>query len=149
MPKFEVIIEASEHSSLKDESIRAIIRAKYTHGNPVRGKVTVSISEKDQYGCFYSRHNDQKQTSLIERTIDVDGRGTVEISVSELKCDFSNWNYSGQKSYTIKAEMVEDLTGCSQSAKPITVVIHEERYKITTDLHAAVLKAGSKFTAKV
>lgn len=149
MPKFEVGIEASEHFSLKDESIRAIVRSKYTHGNPVRGKATVSISEKDQYGCFYSRHEDKKPNNLTEKTIDVDGRGTVEFSIAELKCDFSNWNYSGQKTYTIGAEMVEDLTGCSQSAKPLTVIIHKDRYKITTDLHAAVLKAESKFTAKV
>lgn len=115
----------------------------------MRGKASVSISEKDQYGCFYSRHDDNKETNLAERTIDVDGRGTVELSIAELKCDFSNWNYSGQKTYTIKADMVEDLTGCSQSAKPITVIIHKERYKITTDLHAAVLKAECKFTAKV
>lgn len=115
----------------------------------MRGKASVSISEKDQYGCFYSRHDDNKETNLAERTIDVDGRGTVELSIAELKCDFSNWNYSGQKTYTINADMVEDLTGCSQSAKPITVIIHKERYKITTDLHAAALKAECKFTAKV
>lgn len=149
LPKFEVIIEASEHFSLKDESIRAIVRAKYTHGNPVRGKATVSIVEEDQYGCFYSRRDPKKQENLSEKTVDVDGRGTVEFSIADLKCDFKNWQYNGEKTYAIKAEMIEDLTGCSHSAKPIAVKIHKERYMITTDLHSAVLKAESKITAKV
>lgn len=149
MPSFEVVIESSEHFSLKDKSIRAIVRAKYTHGNPVRGKVTASIFEDDQYGCFYSRHDAKNQDNLAEITVDVDGRGTIEFSIDELKCDFKGWRYNGEKTYTINAEMAEDLTGCKQSAKPIKVKIHKERYKISTDLYAKVLKAESKVTAKV
>lgn len=149
LPKFEVVIEASEHFSLKDESVRAIVRAKYTHGNPVRGKATVSISDDDQYGCFYSRRDPKKEDNLVEQTVDVDGRGTVEFSIAELKCDFSGWHYNGEKTYKIKAEMFEDLTGCSQSAKQIAVNIHQERYKIITDLYSIELKPSSKFTAKV
>lgn len=137
-----MVIESSEHFSLKDKSIRAIVRAKYTHGNPVRGKVTASIFEDDQYDA-------KNQDNLAEITVDVDGRGTIEFSIDELKCDFKGWQYNGEKTYTINAEMVEDLTGCKQSAKPIKVKIHKERYKISTDLYAKVLKAESKVTAKV
>lgn len=87
--------------------------------------------------------------SSSTKTVDVDGRGTVEFGIGELKLDVSKWEYYSEKRFTLKAEMIEELTGCTQSAKPISVVLHKERFKIFTNLIHGELKADSKITAKV
>lgn len=149
LPKFEVTVEASKHYSLHDENIQVIVRGKYTHGNPVRGKAVVSVLEDDQYGCFFIRQDATKQKSLLEKTVDVDGSRTVELSIAELKLSFGDGMFNRYKEFKIQAEMTEELTGCSQSAKSITVQVHRDRYEIKSNFLELTMKPEHKVTAKV
>lgn len=142
-------VEASKHFSLHDEKIQVIVRGKYTHGNPVRGKAVVSVLEDDQYGCFFIRQDATKQKSLLEQTIDVDGSRTVEFSIADLKLSFGDGMFNRYKEYKIQAEMTEELTGCSQSAKSISVQVHRDRYEIKSNLIELRMKPEHKVTAMV
>lgn len=67
LPKFEVKVESNDDFAIDDKNVCAIIRAKYTHGKPLRGTAVVSISEEDNYGCFrYRRHTPANQANEDE-----------------------------------------------------------------------------------
>lgn len=98
-----------------------VIRAKYTHGKPLRGKATVSVTGSMGMGL------------LVKKIIDVDGSGEVTFDiVNELKYEASQ--YYGTKSFEVHAELVENLSGLSQSAKKC-VKVHNKTYDIITDLN--------------
>ncbi|KAH8238987.1 hypothetical protein KR038_011562, partial [Drosophila bunnanda] len=102
VPKFEVTVHTANDVLASSGSLRAAIRAMYTFGKPVKGKVTVSIEGKAQ-----------------ERTIDIDGQVNVELP-------FAATDPSPLK---IVATVTEDLTDLRHSGSNY-VTLHEHRYRL-------------------
>lgn len=154
LPKFEVKIESDDHFTIDDEKVVAIIRAKYTHGKPLRGTAVVSISEEDNFGYFrYRRCSKVKpddDDTCVKKTIIIDGSESVEFDIqNELKFDRSESNkYFDLKNFKIKAEVTETLTGLSQCAGK-TIKVHKDTYDISTDLTNDALKRDSTIDLNV
>lgn len=153
LPKFEVIVESNDHFTLEDEKVAAIIRAKYTHGKPLRGKAVVTVTEEDNFGYFRFRREStaaQEENALVKKTIDIDGRETIELHIKdELKFDCSEKNrYFDVKNFKVHVEVTESLTGLSQTAEK-TIKIHKNTYEVSSDLSNAGLKRDSNVDVTV
>lgn len=156
LPKFEVRVESCDHFTIDDQKIHAIIRAKYTHGKPLRGTAVVSISEVDNFGYFrYARRCSQAKKpddddTCVKKTAIIDGQESFEFDIqNELKFDRSESNkYFDLKNFKIKAEVTETLTGLSQCAEK-TIKVHKNTYDITTDLTNDALKRDSTIDLSV
>lgn len=121
LPRFEAIIESPDDFTLDDGAVRAVIRAKYTHGKPLRGSVTVSITDKNNFSTHlfgFARDNKPNDNTLVKKTFNIDGKETVEFDIEkELKFERNNSMYwQTFKNYKIKADVTEGLTGLVQSA---------------------------------
>lgn len=143
LPKFEVKIDSPDHFTLDDEKVQAVIRAKYTHGKPLRGTAVVTVTGEDNFGTFYLRRirrmsyasNQNRSEHSVKKTVAIDGQETIEFNIKdELKFDRSDKNkYCDLQNFKIEVEVTETLTGLSQTAVK-TVKVHKDSYKITTDL---------------
>lgn len=149
LPKFEAQIESDDHFTIDDQKVVAIIRAKYTHGKPLRGTAVVSISEEDNFGYFRYRRCSQikkedDDDTCVKKTIIIDGQESVEFDIqNDLKFDRNESNkYFDLKNFKIKAEVTETLTGLSQCAEK-TIKVHKDTYDISTDLTNDALKRDS------
>lgn len=149
LPKFEVKIDSPDHFTLDDEKVQVVIRAKYTHGKPLRGTAVVTVKEEDNFGTFRFRrvsHASIQNPSdhLVKKTVTIDGQETVEFNIKdELKFDRSDKNkYCDLQNFKIEVEVTETLTGLSQTAVK-TVKVHKDSYKITTDLSYDSIKKDS------
>lgn len=150
LPKFEVNIDVADHFTLKDEKIQVIVRAKYTHGQSLRGQAIVSVIEDVNHFCYSNKKKSEKSDALAKKTVDVDGRGTIEFNIKdELKYgDDDSVKYYDEKKFIINVEMTESLTGLSQSTKK-TITVHKYPHHITTDLSYSGIIRGSKFNATI
>lgn len=154
LPKFKVAIESPDHFSRDDGKIQVVIRAKYTHGKPIKGTATASISEVSKFGSVNSGSvfgsKPKINASLSTKTINIDGRGTIEFSIQdEINFYPGEYNrYYNERNYEIKVDVTETLTGLSQSTDKV-VTVHRDTYKITSDLKNIVLKPASTVQANV
>lgn len=154
LPKFEAIIESSDHFTLDDEKVRVVVRGKYTHGKPLKGSVTVTVEEEEPFGCFrYRRESHASKAEdnfLTKKTFNIDGQETIEFDIEkELKFDRSDKNrWENVRNFKIKADVTEGLTGLVQSAEK-TVKVHLDTYDISTDLHASEAKRDSTIDLNV
>lgn len=140
LPKFEVTIDGKAHQTYKDGKIFGTIRSKYTYGKPVKGEATVSIERTDNRGW-----QPMKTDVLIQKTIDIDGKGIFEFDMkTDLKLDENEY----QSEYKIQAVVVEALTGRKQSAT-FTVTLHLNAYTITKVSDAYSYKPGLPFEVLV
>lgn len=148
LPKFEVSIESPDHFTVKDKTLFAVVRAKYTYGKPLKGKAIVCVTEEDNFGCFrYRRESEStenRDNALVRKTIDVDGSGQLEFDIEkELKYDRSESNrYYSVRKFKINVELVENLTGLTQSTEK-TIKVHRNAYEVSTDLDRSCLKRDS------
>lgn len=82
-PKFGVAIESPDHFTLQDKTIGIVVRAKYTHGKPVRGKAVVSVDVN-----VYSQN-------LAKKILNMDSREIIKFdSKNDLKLSRIKWFYS-------------------------------------------------------
>lgn len=146
LPKFSVSIESADHFTIAGKVLHAVIAAKYTYGKPLNGKATITVSEEDNFGCFRYRrisNVDESPTddALVRKTIDVDGTGHIEFDIEkELKYHSGERSrYYSERTFKISVDVVENLTGLSQSAEK-TVKIHKSAYKVSSDLDSSCLK---------
>lgn len=113
MPRFKVEVEAPNEFTVKDEVVRAVVSAKYTYGKPLKGKATVEITEKDPFGWprFHLVDADLKEEkSLCKKTIDIDGRGSVEFNIEKELTNFGGRDRD-YRDFEIAVEVEEELTG--------------------------------------
>lgn len=148
LPKFEVTVESPDHFCLDDENVQIVVRAKYTHGKPLKGTAVISVLEEDNFGYFrYRRESHANKTNdsiLVEKTFTIDGQETVEFDIkNELKFDRSEANkYFDVKNFKIKADVTETLTGLSKTIVK-AIKIHKNTYVINSDLTNDGLKRDS------
>lgn len=146
LPKFEVAIESPDHFTFNDEIAKIIVRAKYTHGKPLRGTAVVSVFDANNYGFFMHR-SDQSNTALAMKTVIVDGGEIVEFDLNhDLKLDRSKWYRDGCIQF--KVDFTETLTGLTQSTEK-SVTIFKNAYVITTNLENKSFKPNTKIDVTV
>lgn len=138
LPKFEVTIESPGITTFKDGKVKAIVRAKYTYGKPVKGEATVSA-----YPDFRFHYVQPFERDVITRkTIPVDGKGSVEFELrDEIKLE---GDYT--RDIVIEAVVEEELTGRKQNATT-KVKIYDKRYKMDLIKSADKFKPGLPYTA--
>lgn len=146
MPKFSATIEANDHWVIKQEKIKALIRAKYTYGKDMRGKATIKVTEEYPFDCYFLR--DKKPEILVEKTVPIDGRGEIELDIAnELKFDMNN-KHDDQRKFKIQAEVVGEFTEQAISCEKC-VTVYKHPYNIITDLEPCSIKQDSINTATV
>lgn len=105
LPKFDITIDSSEHFNIKDGKVRAIIRSKYTYGKLVKGRAIVSMKPTN-----YLAWSSLRDTDTIAKTVDINGKGTVEFLISD-DLHIPSDEYRRSISYALTATVIEDLTG--------------------------------------
>lgn len=146
LPKFSASIEANDHWVIKQEKIKAVIRAKYTYGKDMRGKATVKVTEEYPFDCYFLRN--KKPEVLVEKVIQVDGRGEIELDiVNELKFDMNN-RHDDRRKFKIQAEVIGELIEQSTTCEKC-VTVFKYPYNIITDLQPCGIKQESSYDAKV
>lgn len=138
LPKFDVTIDASDHFVIRDGVVRAVIRAKYTHGLNLNGRAVVRVTEEYPFDCYYLR--DKKPEQITMKNVDiVDGCGEVKFDiVNELKFD-PNDKYDDYKKFNIEVEVYDKHFPFNQDlaqTNNVTVIVHKYPVVITTDLDA-------------
>jgi len=120
LPKFEVMVEAPKDVAISDNKFSVTVRSKYTYGKPVKGKAVVTA--KTAY-YYYGDNNDKP---MVEKTIDIDGKGRVEFDIAkDFKLDSDRYT----PPVTILAVVEEELTGLKQNSSA-QVNLHREKYQI-------------------
>ncbi|KAL7741142.1 hypothetical protein ACLKA6_018168 [Drosophila palustris] len=137
LPKFQVVVESVKDIAKLDGVLKATVRAKYTYGKPVKGKATVSISPN--YSYYSPSGNSLEQT----KTIDVDGKGHVEFTFSDM-----GWQSAYTPPLKVFAEVTEELTGNKQNAST-TVNLHSQRYKLEAIDNSISYHPGKPFVYQI
>lgn len=113
LPKFELSIETAPDVTLKDEKIRATVKAMYTFGKAVQGSANIKASV------------DGKE--LISKDIEVDGKSSITFDMND-ELDLKD----GSRDYSVKfdATLKEEMTGKTVKATPSIVKVHSAPYKV-------------------
>lgn len=151
LPKFNAAMESSTNYSLDDKKVSFVIRAKYTNGKPLKGKVIITVSEKQIVRKGFGCHQwDSSSQNLVKRSLNIVGSADIELDmVKDLK--FDHWETNKdfkEKIFEINVEVTEHLTGLSQTAKE-TIKIHKSKYIINVDLKRNFLLRESVHNALV
>ncbi|XP_055540110.1 thioester-containing protein 1 allele R1-like isoform X6 [Wyeomyia smithii] len=138
LPKFEISVESPGITTFKDGKVKAIIRAKYTYGKPVKGEATVSAYP--DFGFHYVQPFERDV--ITRKTVPVDGKGSVEFDLrDEIKLD---GEYT--RKIVIEAVVEEELTGRKQNSSS-KVTIYDRRIKMELVKSAERFKPGLPYTA--
>lgn len=156
-PKFEADIEIYEHYSAQDGSIRAIIRAQDENKEPIRGKVTVSVLDKNYYIYGHKpyecddEHSDDEDSdegeslTVASQTSAIDGHAIVDFQMADIE-QFEN---TEARELTVMAEIIDESTGRSEQIERV-VHVHKNAVKIVIDKDVnEFLAKGCKYHVKV
>ncbi|XP_058816280.1 thioester-containing protein 1 allele R1-like, partial [Topomyia yanbarensis] len=138
LPKFEVSVESPGITTFKDGKVKAIVRAKYTYGKPVKGEATVSA-----YPDFRFHYVQPFERDVITRkTVPIDGKGSVEFDLrDEIKLE---GEYT--REIVIEAIVEEELTSRKQNTTS-KVTIYDRRIKMELVKSGEKFKPGLPYTA--
>ncbi|XP_053692791.1 thioester-containing protein 1 allele R1-like isoform X3 [Sabethes cyaneus] len=138
LPKFEVSVESPGITTFKDGKVKAIVRAKYTYGKPVKGEATVSAYP--DFGFHYVQPFERDV--ITRKTVPVDGKGSVEFDLrDEIKLE---GEYT--RKIVIEAIVEEELTGRKQNSSS-KVTIYDRRIKMELITSGNKFKPGLPYTA--
>ncbi|XP_026469847.1 LOW QUALITY PROTEIN: CD109 antigen-like [Ctenocephalides felis] len=137
LPKFEVTVDAPQHTTFKQGKVTATIRAKYTYGKPVKGEATITC-----YPTIYSGVIQPLYQNPIRKVIQLDGKATAEFDlVGELQLTDEY-----ERTVVIDATVEESLTGRRQNSST-QVQIHKYKYKMELIKTSEYFKPQLKYTA--
>ncbi|XP_067661520.1 CD109 antigen-like [Haliotis asinina] len=108
LPKFEVTVELPPFLIQTDNDITATVKAKYTYGKPVKGRVNL-VAELVH---FYGRWNGDEEP-VIKKTVAIDGETKVSIPLAPMQKSFP-YGLSGRE-IQVTANVTEDLTGITMN----------------------------------
>ncbi|XP_017476754.1 PREDICTED: CD109 antigen-like isoform X2 [Rhagoletis zephyria] len=127
LPKYEIKLDATDAVSVRDGDVNIVVRANYTFGKPVEGKVTAVLG----YSEYYSQTGDEKIKSaptLIKSADMVNGKAKLVINVKDFKDHLTSDLYA--TSLVITSTLEEANTGVKLNAtKHISVFPY--RYSIS------------------
>lgn len=112
----------------EDGKAHVVVRAKYTHGKPMRGTAVVAV---------YRICSDQ---ALVKKEVAINGQETIEFDIKkDLK--FVE-NKDRTICYAVKAEVTECVTGLSQTCE-MDIKVDSTHVITTNPKNYAKLKRGS------
>ncbi|XP_062547431.1 thioester-containing protein 1 allele R1-like isoform X11 [Armigeres subalbatus] len=138
LPKYEVTVESPGITTLKDGKVKAIVRAKYTYGKPVKGEATVSAYPEFRFHYVQPFERDV----ITRKTVPIDGKGSVEFNIQDelkLQGDYT-------RNIVIEAVVEEELTGRKQNSST-KVKIYDRAYNMELIKSSEKFKPGLPYTA--
>ncbi|XP_002057612.2 CD109 antigen [Drosophila virilis] len=113
LPKYTVKMDATQHVSVKDGDMQVVVKANYTYGKPVNGKVLLNVhTDESSTWTNVDGKSERKDTpghALIRTADMVNGKAKFDINVKEfasfLPYKTSSWYAQ------ILATVEEDFTG--------------------------------------
>ncbi|KAH8335883.1 hypothetical protein KR074_001015 [Drosophila pseudoananassae] len=113
LPKYSVSMEANQQVSVRDGELNLVLKANYTYGKPVNGKVLVNVRLDDtstwENVNGKTERKDFPGHSVIGTTDMVGGKAKLSLDLKEFA---SYLPYKTSSSYaTITATVEEDFTG--------------------------------------
>ncbi|TDG38827.1 hypothetical protein AWZ03_014751, partial [Drosophila navojoa] len=87
LPKYTVTMDATQHVSVKDGDMQVVVKANYTYGKPVNGKVLLNV-HTDESSTWSTVNGESVRTDTpghaLIRTADmVNGKAKFDINVKE------------------------------------------------------------------
>ncbi|XP_073828057.1 CD109 antigen-like [Musca autumnalis] len=121
LPKFTVEIETDKEVAILDKVVKILLRSKYTYGKPVKGKATVTLTNKS--------HFSNKPVEAVEKTLDINGKGQVEFDLMD-DLNFENYLDQYMPEFNVEATMTEAITDLIQTTST-TIKVKRSRFNIT------------------
>ncbi|XP_061388606.1 thioester-containing protein 1 allele R1-like [Musca vetustissima] len=106
LPKYVVKAEAPESVSVKDGDMQVIVRANYTYGKPLNGKVTVTVWV--YVPRFY--YEEEIIPSISRTGYMIQGKAKIDLNIKELE-PYVQSTFSSPTSGFIDATVEEEITG--------------------------------------
>lgn len=128
LPNVEVIIDTKKNIHVSSEKLTADICAKYTYGKFAKGKATVTLSGIRQWTRCWGSSAHQHFISPVTKSIDLEGKSTVEFDISELK-DNEEFRYDQSQIVSIRVEFQEEMTEKTYHGT-VDVNVHVRKCKI-------------------
>ncbi|XP_040285975.1 CD109 antigen [Bufo bufo] len=140
LPKFELLLSAPTHHSMKTGLLEGTITARYTYGMPVKGKLAITL----HYNTFHQKKNN------ISKQYEINGFSKFSFTDQDLQ---KLMKYENTHSETLPfggpvdvvAIVTEDLTGISLNQTSSVYVVNKEYYSEFYN-YPTVLKPTLNFT---
>uniref|UniRef100_A0A1B0G6L1 TEP1-F n=1 Tax=Glossina morsitans morsitans TaxID=37546 RepID=A0A1B0G6L1_GLOMM len=118
LPKYVVKVESTERVSVKDGDMQVIVRANYTYGKPLNGKVTLLVNlNVNRY--YYRGDSETEETpknppTIIKTAPMIQGKSKIDLDVKEYEAFMDS---KTSPSYlSIVATVEEEFTGVKINA---------------------------------
>ncbi|XP_068137598.1 CD109 antigen isoform X2 [Hyperolius riggenbachi] len=141
LPKFEVLLHAPSHHSIKSGSLDGTVTATYTYGMPVKGKMNITLL----YSTIY------RKRSNITKTFEINGSSKFSFTNSELR-QFLTYDEALSDEDSIFAGpldvivmVTEELTGILRNQTSSIYVVDKNYYSEFYN-YPVVLKPMLNFT---
>ncbi|XP_033150802.1 murinoglobulin-1 isoform X2 [Drosophila busckii] len=113
LPKYTIKMDATQHVSVRDGDMQVVVKANYTYGKPVNGKVLLRLYTSETSVWSYeegeSKRKDYEGHAIIRNVDMVNGKAKFDINVKEF-ADYLPYNSSSWYAQ-ITATVEEDFTG--------------------------------------
>ncbi|XP_030377047.1 CD109 antigen-like isoform X2 [Scaptodrosophila lebanonensis] len=113
LPKYTIKMDVTDQVSVKDGDMQVIIRANYTYGKPVSGKVllNINLAESSMWSTVNGEtvRTDRPGHTLLSTADMVNGKAKFDLNVKEF-AEFLHYNTSASYAH-ITATVEEDFTG--------------------------------------
>ncbi|KAL7739077.1 hypothetical protein ACLKA6_011410 [Drosophila palustris] len=132
LPKYSIKIDATQQVSVKDGDMQVVVKANYTYGKPVNGKVVLNL-HTDETSTWENVNGESVRTDkpghAIIRTADmVNGKAKFDLNVKEFE---SYLPYKNSAAYAqILATVEEAFTGVQINATGGSL-IYPYRYEMS------------------
>nr|BAR45615.1 thioester-containing protein 4 [Scolopendra japonica] len=138
LPTFEVIIHLPTFVTFNESDVVATVEAKYTYGKPVKGEVTLNVTD---YYCQWPCISSAVKPFALKSSID--GKADMKLNlVKEL--NLPDWYRYGSKRFTFIATVTEALTKRQQNGTN-DLNLYSDKYKLNFDTPDS-FKPGLLFT---
>lgn len=139
LPKFEVTIDTPKLTTFKDDSLRILVRSKYTYGKPVKGEATISVFPK-----FYGSYQPFVSSLITRKVVEIDGKASVEFNIR----DELGFKEDYEREITIEAVVEEALTGRKQNTTT-SMTLYKEKYALSFTTESNKYKPGLPVEATI
>ncbi|XP_035986277.1 CD109 antigen [Fundulus heteroclitus] len=138
LPKFEVLIDAPA-AVHQEDVLEGFVSAKYSYGEPVRGRMAVTVS--------HGSHGDV-QTHSEEQ--EIDGSGKFSFVLSDFHHAWTRTTRYHERSdhLTIQVSVTEHLTGLTYN-NSVNVTLAKKRFHIHFEDFPKVLRPSLSFSGRL
>lgn len=102
LPKFDVTIDSPKHFTIRDGTIRILVRSKYTYGKFVKGKAVVTLSAVQQY------------FNAATEKIKINGKGAAEFGIDSDIYSTIHQRDADEMDCKVDVMVIDDLTGMKE-----------------------------------